>query len=233
MLRSLKSTIISNFLSFPKKEKKKKYFLYRRFGLQFNVYRWRGVKGVFLDTETIGLNWTKHTVLEIALRILDLSSGEEFASYSSFINIGEEAWKKSSIDSLKFTGIQWEDIKDAPTKEKIKKDLLQLFKTHKIRRGEAVFICQNPTFDRIFFSHLIETESQEKSSLPYNWLDLASMFWAKQIASNVSPHLIELSKDKIARLYHLPPEAMPHKALNGVDHLNACYEQVVGFPNLG
>jgi DNA polymerase-3 subunit epsilon/oligoribonuclease len=189
------------------------------------------VKGVFLDTETNGLNWSKHTILEIALRILDLSSGEEYACYSSFINIGEEAWKKSSIASLKFNGIEWKDIQEAPTKEKVKKELLQLFKTQDIKRGEAVFICQNPAFDRIFFSQLIEIEVQEKYSLPYNWLDLASMFWAKQIASHVAPHLIELSKDKIAKLYHIPPEAMPHKALNGVDHLIACYEKVVGFPS--
>jgi oligoribonuclease len=188
------------------------------------------VKGVFLDTETNGLNWKKHTVLEIALRILDLSSGEELAHYSSFINIGEDAWKKSSIASLKFTGIAWEDIKDAPKIEIVKKDLIKIFKMHKIKRGEAVFICQNPAFDRIFFSHLIETELQERYSLPYNWLDLASMFWAKQIGLHVSPHLIELSKDKIAKLYNIAPESMPHKALNGVDHLIACYEQVVGFP---
>jgi len=189
------------------------------------------VKGVFLDTETNGLNWTKHTILEIAFRILELSSGEELAQYSSFIHIEEGAWKKSSPASLKFTGIQWEEVKDAPQKETVKKEIIKIFKTHKIKRGEAVFICQNPTFDRIFFSHLIETELQERYCIPYNWLDLASMFWAKQVASKTPLHLIELSKDKIAKLYNIPPEAMPHKALNGVDHLIACYEKVVGFPS--
>jgi DNA polymerase-3 subunit epsilon/oligoribonuclease len=109
-----------------------------------------------------------------------------------------------------------------------------LVQRNKVHRKTAVFICQNPSFDRIFFSQLISPEIQEKFNWPYYWLDFASMYWAEAIRVGKQkeeklPWNTGFSKDKIASEYNLPPETNPHRAMNGVDHLLLCYKHVIGF----
>ena len=117
----------------------------------------------------------------------------------------------------------------------IAKEVLTLLTKWKIKRDSAVFICQNPSFDRVFFSQIIDSDTQELLRWPYHWLDLASMFWAitmDKAKKNKGPLPWEagFSKDLIAAHYKLPKEASPHRAMNGVDHLLLCYQAVVGFP---
>ncbi|MBS0586248.1 MAG: 3'-5' exonuclease [Verrucomicrobia bacterium] len=183
--------------------------------------------GVFLDTETNGLDWLIHEILEIAYTIVDLKTGATLFSYVTLVQISEEAWQKSSQESLRFTGITKEEMQKGKPKEEVAKEILRSFKKFSIKRGEALFICQNPSFDRIFFTKLISQKIQEKESFPYNWLDLASMFWAEEIKKGKDPEEIELSKDKIAAYYGLEKERRPHRALAGVDHLILCYKKVV------
>ncbi len=185
--------------------------------------------GVFLDTETNGLDWTVHQILEIAYRIIDLKTGITLFSYTSLVQISDEDWKKSSRESLQFTGITKEEVNKGKSKNQVASEILHSFKEFSIRRGTAIFVCQNPSFDRIFFSKLIPTAVQENRALPYNWLDLASMFWADQIKKGHPATAIELSKDKIAEHYGLDKESRPHRALAGVDHLILCYKKVVGL----
>lgn len=189
------------------------------------------MKGIFLDTETNGLDWTRHQILEIAFILVNLGTGETIDSYSSLVQVSETDWAKSDPVSLKFTGITWKDTLQGKPTTTIQKEITQMFKTHNIRKGKAVFICQNPTFDRLFFANILSVELQDRLDLPYNWLDLASMYFAEQIKSGINPDNISLSKDSIATFFGLPREEKPHRALQGVRHLLACYEQVLGFPN--
>ena len=184
---------------------------------------------VFLDTETNGLDWTTHQILEIAYRIIDLKTGITLFSYDSLVQIPLEEWEKSSSESLQFNGIKYEEVLQGKPKAVVAQEILDSFKKFSISRGSAIFICQNPSFDRIFFSKLIPTVVQERKFLPYNWLDLASMFWADQIKKGHPATAIELSKDKIAEHYGLEKEGRPHRALGGVDHLILCYKKVVGL----
>src|SRR5262249_43527499 len=113
--------------------------------------------------------------------------------------------------------------------------IIHLFSQLKIERGRAVFICQNPAFDRGFFTQLVDIYTQDRLHWPYHWLDLASMYWAsieqKCLQQQAPfPERINLSKNEIARAYNLPPEVEPHRALNGVHHLIACYQAVLGIP---
>lgn len=180
--------------------------------------------GVFLDTETNGLDRAVHRILEIALFIIDLTTNQEIAHYSALVQLSPSEWEKSSPTSLAFTGITFQDLeKKGKPREVIQKELIDLFKKNNIVRGKAVFICQNPSFDRLFFSHIIPVERQESLFLPYYWLDLASMHWFKEISKGTRPGAIDLSKDKIASLYQIPAEEMPHRADRGAAHLLACY----------
>jgi DNA polymerase-3 subunit epsilon/oligoribonuclease len=193
------------------------------------------VLGIFLDTEANGLNYKKHKLIEIAFRILDLETGEEKDRYESVIFQSFDDWQLSDMDSLQINGFTWEEVSYGKKSDAIAEDVQQIFARNKIKRGEAVFICQNPSFDRAFFAQIIDPDIQERLLWPYHWLDLASMFFAESMkkAKNEQggmPWEIGFSKDKIAIAYSLVGEEKPHRAMNGVNHLILCYEAVVGFP---
>lgn len=192
--------------------------------------------GIFLDTEANGLNAKKHRILEIAFQILDVATGEVKERFHALIAQSPEDWKRSDPESLKVTGFTWEEVSKGHNRDWVAGEIKKLFARLRIRRGEAVFICQNPSFDRAFFSQLIEPETQELLLWPYHWLDLASMFWSESVHRGKEdpkffPWNTGISKDRIAATYQLKTEEKPHRAMNGVNHLILCYEAVVGFPN--
>ena len=186
--------------------------------------------GIFLDTETNGLDPFRHKVIEIALKIIDIETGELLDTYESIVFQSYDEWQNSDLSSLQINGFNWEQVSYGKKTEQIAKEIEELFTKHQIKRGEAVFICQNPSFDRPFFAQIIPPNVQEKNLWPYHWLDLASMHWtAALLIHKKSPWESGLSKDKIAKAYSLPEEKKPHRAINGVSHLIECYAAVVGF----
>lgn len=189
---------------------------------------------VFLDTETNGLNSQTHRVLEIALQVVDLATGEKKGSYQTLLRQTAEAWEKSDPESLRINGFTWKEVSEGKSSRLASQEIIDLFTQLGIRRKKAVFICQNPSFDRVFFSQLIDADTQELLSWPYHWLDLASMYWALTMKKAKEkkgplPWQTGFSKDLIAEQYKLPTEEKPHRAMNGVAHLILCYEAVVGW----
>jgi DNA polymerase-3 subunit epsilon/oligoribonuclease len=190
--------------------------------------------GIFLDTETNGLNPFRHRVLEIALKVVDLQTGEVKASYESVVNQPQHIWESSDPSSLKVNGFTFEKVAQGKPGSLVATEITKILQQNQVRRGSAVFICQNPSFDRIFFGQLIDPDIQESLQWPYYWLDLASMYWAEAIRRGKQnpahfPWNTGISKDRIASVYHLQGEANPHQAMNGVNHLLICYEKVIGF----
>lgn len=192
--------------------------------------------GVFLDSETNGLNPRLHRIVEIAFKIVDLLNGEVKEEFQAVLSLTEEEWGKSDPTSLQVNEFSWEEVKGGALSSLVAQEIIQIFQKWNIQRKKAVFICQNPSFDRVFFSHLIDPTQQEQLNWPYHWLDLASMHWALAMEKAKKhqgplPWEIGYSKDLIASFYQIPPERKPHRAMNGVTHLLSCYQAVVGFPN--
>lgn len=191
--------------------------------------------GVFLDTETNGLNAQVHKIFEIAWKIVDLKTGAVQETYQTLIAWPYVEWEKSDPESLKITEFTFEEIQSGVKARTAAEEIIDHFAKWDIQRKKAIFICQNPSFDRAFFSQLIDADSQELMHWPYHWLDLASMFWAKTMeraktGQGQFPWDLGVTKDAIADFYHLPKEGKPHRAMNGVNHLLVCYQAVVGFP---
>lgn len=192
--------------------------------------------GVFLDSETNGLNPQIHKIVDIAFIIVDLCSGAVKSKYQTIVGQELKDWEKSDRESLKINGFSWDEVSHGKTPKQAAQEIIDCFAKYGIRRKQAVFICQNPSFDRVFFSQLIDPNTQESLKLPYHWLDLASMQWALMMKKAIEkngplPWESGLSKDMIASYYKIPPEEKPHRAMNGVTHLLECYKAVVGFPN--
>ncbi len=191
--------------------------------------------GIFLDSETNGLNPQKNRIIEIAFKIIDLYTGIINEDYHSVVAQPDNVWKQSNLKSLEITGFTFDDMKQGKTESKVANDIINIFEKANINNENAVFICQNPSFDRTFFSQLIDADMQDTLNWPYHWLDLASMYWAismkkVKIENNLFPWQTGFSKDLIASTYNLPTEQQPHRAMNGVNHLILCYKAVVGFP---
>jgi DNA polymerase-3 subunit epsilon/oligoribonuclease len=189
---------------------------------------------IFLDIETTGLDPYRHHAIDIGLKIVDVSTGETEAVYQSVLKIPPDAWEKRDLSSMAINGFTWEMVIQGKDPKVVREEIIQLFTQKGIERGKAVFICQNPAFDRAFFAQIIDIYTQERLNWPYHWLDLASMYWAhlafeSRERGTPFPKTLNLSKNEIAKIYHLPVEEMPHRAINGVNHLILCYKAVVGL----
>jgi DNA polymerase-3 subunit epsilon/oligoribonuclease len=193
------------------------------------------VFGIFIDLETTGLDWHRHRVLEMAIKILDLNSGAVLDSLTESLLHPPEVFQAADPVSLKVNGWTQEESLFGKSEQEVGEKVQALFAQYQIHRNNAFFIGQNPSFDRPFFSQLVPVYRQEKLQWPYHWLDLASMYWGekiKQLAKEQSsiPEMTRLSKDVIAFELGLAPEMKPHRAMNGVEHLIACYDVLIGFP---
>lgn len=183
---------------------------------------------IFLDTETTGLDPFKHDVIDIALKIIDLCSGKEVASYQSLIKLSLQKWEKRDPGSMLINGYSWDQISTGKDLLLVGEEIKELFSKFPIERGRAFFVCQNPGFDRAFFGQMVDFYTQDKLNWPYHWLDLASMYWFYVSAQCKKdgiplPDKINLSKNCIAEAFGILPESEPHQAMNGVNHLISCY----------
>lgn len=205
-----------------------------KFDLESDSSRKIDRMGIFLDTETTGLDIHKHSMIEIALKVIDMLTGEEIGSYESVVAISDEEWEKSSKDALVVNGFTREEVCRGKSLKEISKKIISLFTDCGIDRYNSCYICQNPSFDRIFFTQLFSEDLQYQYGWPYHWLDLASMNWGLEMhrfarSSQNSFKPIGFSKDCIAEQHKLPKEKKPHRAMNGVDHLFTIYKEIVGF----
>ena len=190
------------------------------------------MKLVFLDIETNGLDMEMHILVEISLIITDGNCTQEECEYTSLVKpmaVGKEEFEKASApEAMIVNGITYEMLREEgklPTQIMI--EIEDLFVKHRIFHGEAVFICQNPSFDRAFINKIFCQARMKQLKWPYHWLDLASMFFMKYFGScHPVPYIVSLSKDSIAHAMGLPPEEIPHRALNGVRHLMMCYKRM-------
>jgi oligoribonuclease len=189
--------------------------------------------GIFLDLEATGLNVNRHRTLEIALQLVDLTTGQFGSQFSTSVCQPREVWDQASPTSLQVNGYTWERCCRGLSEAETAAQITRLLQLNAIDRTNSVFICQNPSFDRAFFSQLIDPDIQEQLRWPYHWLDLASMHWALSMHQTTTAPRLTLSKDQIAAAHGLPPEPKPHSAANGVAHLILCYQAVVGFSHPG
>lgn len=186
---------------------------------------------IFIDIESTGLDPKVHSVIDIALKLVNFTTNSIESSYQSIIDISPNEWIARDPESIKINGYSQEMLSFGKKREQVTSEIIEFFKDNGIVRKKAIFICQNPAFDRIFFAQLVDFPIQEQFFWPYHWLDLASMYWAfsykKFRDENIPfPETFSVSKNEIADKYGLPSETHPHRAINGVDHLIKCYEVI-------
>lgn len=183
---------------------------------------------IFLDIETTGLDSKVHRPIDIAFKVIDIVTHKEKGSFQSLIKWSQAVWDQKDPTSIEINGYTWEEVSSGINPDEAGHLIIQELNRIPIVRGKAVFVCQNPSFDRAFFNIVVPVYTQEKLNWPYHWLDFASMYWMLQIQKSIDlkqplPEMMSLSKNSIAQSIGLPPEGSPHRALNGVNHLIQCY----------
>lgn len=192
------------------------------------------MKGIFLDIETTGLDSKIHVPVDIAIIVVDMNNMSELLTYTTCITCEMKDLKKANKKALTLNGINPLCVWNGKGLRVVEGEILELFVKNNLNKSNSFFICQNPCFDRSFFSSIVPLARQDSFDFPYHWLDLASMFWSKVLVKelpsdsffkNFSP----LSKDFIASRLNIPLEPKPHIALNGANHLLACYRKLISL----
>lgn len=180
---------------------------------------------IMIDTETTGLDPMINVPLDITLIAYNVTKGEILFTYQTIISCSESEFKLSDPEALKVNGLTWEYIKTGLSRDKVRENILKLFNDHKISYANAKFFCQNPSFDKPFFSLIIDVKTQTQHQFPYYWLDLASMYWFYNVSHGKIPGSITLKS--IAENLGLKPESTPHISMGGVKSLMECYLKLV------
>nr|QBK86850.1 MAG: exonuclease [Marseillevirus LCMAC103] len=191
-------------------------------------------RAIALDTETTGLDPLHNHVVEIAFQLVDTETGRRLDSYQNVVALTEAEWAQAAPKALAVNGFTWAEVRSRGVpRDTIRSDICAFFAKHHLTASTAFFLCQNPSFDKSFFVQLCPADVQRKWTFPYHWYDLSSMNWALEARAiargEKDPYAICTSKDGIAWSHGLDREAAPHRAMNGVDHMLAIYEKIVGF----
>lgn len=187
---------------------------------------------IFLDIETTGLDPYQHQPVDLAFQVFNLENEVVEKEYQEIIFLPKEVWDRHDPVSIKINGYSYEMLEKGKEKALVCQEVIQLLTDFGIERGKSFFICQNPAFDRAFFNHIVPVYTQEELSWPYHWLDLASMYWmlfyqeGRALGAEL-PKEINLSKNHIGKRFGIPEESVPHRAINGVEHLIQCYKAVI------
>src|ERR1700730_13024181 len=100
------------------------------------------MQAIFLDTETTGLDPFSDRLLEIAFKVVDLSSGYEKLTYQTIVKQSLEIWERRDPISVEVNGFTWDKVQLGKEEAVVRKEIIQIFTDLQIARGSTVYICQ-------------------------------------------------------------------------------------------
>ncbi|MEC7839361.1 MAG: hypothetical protein VX777_04920 [Chlamydiota bacterium] len=107
--------------------------------------------GIFVKIETSGLDYINDRITELAIKAVNLKTGEELTSFN--------------------TVYEDEGMAGTETTEKI----IQLFKKNKLNHSSACFFAYSNNFTSTFFSRIISPKNQSEHNFPKHWLDIRTL----------------------------------------------------------
>jgi len=150
--------------------------------------------GIFIDIEATGLDPYRHRCLEVAIELYDLTTMQFVDSYEQIVRQPKEVWVRSDPESLQVNGFTWEQCCSGKEESVVATEIRNFLCRHEIRRKHAVFIAQNSSFDRAFLGQLISPYEQESLNWPYHWLDLASMYWGRNLHYYAERSILDIQR---------------------------------------
>lgn len=156
------------------------------------------------DLETSGDVFGVHEILEIGLVVFDPNTLEIADTYSQ--KIKPVHIENAVPAALEYNGYSGKDWRDAINLE-------EAIKIYAQKTQQCIFCAYNATFDWGFINEAFrKTSIQNPMSTKNNHdrLDLLSIAWERGLKSKES-----FSLKSACEIFKIPPEPMPHNALNG------------------
>lgn len=85
------------------------------------------MEGIFLDIETTGLDPRQHCPIDLALKVVDLATGETLGSYQSVLRQPQEVWDEADPSSIEVNGYRWDQIERGKDPVLVGNEVVQLF----------------------------------------------------------------------------------------------------------
>jgi DNA polymerase III epsilon subunit-like protein len=89
----------------------------------------------------------------------------------------------------------------------------------------SVAVCQNPSFDRGFISLAAGAYGIQHLDVDYHWIGIESLAWPLYGFKEIP----NLRLESICERFGLPPEPMPHTALNGAKKCREAYKALMVY----
>ena len=96
--------------------------------------------GVFVDTETTGLDPFLHVPIEIAIVVVDLATGVEIGSYETLLLVSDEEWRSQDVNSSLIHGISRERLTKGLSRFAAAIDIERLLVSLQITNDQSFFI---------------------------------------------------------------------------------------------
>ncbi len=155
------------------------------------------------DVETTGLDAHLHEIIEIGLLVVDQRTLEVMDEFEA--KIFPTQIKKANKKALQVNG--YDPLLWANSME-----LKPAMEIYAEKTKGAVFFAHNVFFDWSFISEAFK-KTQVEDFLDYHRADLFSSVWAH---AHRLPELKKYSLENLCKHFDIPPEPMPHRAINGV-----------------
>ncbi len=123
-----------------------------------------------IDTEFSGFDLKKHDLLQLAAVLLDRKTLKEKAHFNSYIK--PKHWRTRDKASMAVNKISWQQVKDAPSLEKVIKEFDQAFDADKVMLTSYVGFA-----DKRYLLHAF-SEAGVKFKFDYHYFDIWSFCYA-------------------------------------------------------
>lgn len=170
---------------------------------------------VFIDVEATGAVFGFHEIIEIAVIRTDSSAVELRGTWHRHLRpshperispkaqevtgFSVEAWAKYDLSSREV----WESFAD-------------------FCRG-CVPVCHNPSFDRAQITLAASASGVTELGVDYHWIGTESLSWPLY----KSGALEKMSLEHLGRYFQVPPEPIPHNAVDGAALCRAVYSALM------
>ncbi|MBI2454336.1 MAG: 3'-5' exonuclease [Parcubacteria group bacterium] len=154
------------------------------------------------DVETTGFDSGIHEIIEIGLVVADQKNLKVLDEWT--VKVKPKKIKTAAEKALKVAGyskLGWVNAVG----------LKEAMEVYSKKTKNAIFLAQNSFFDWSFLSQAFK-ETGVEDYTDYHRVDLFSIGWSK---SKELSKLKEFTLKSMCQYFGIPPEPLPHRALNG------------------
>jgi DNA polymerase III alpha subunit (gram-positive type) len=165
----------------------------------------------FIDVETTGSLFGYHEITELAAIRTTESARAVIDIYQVKIMPKHPERVTETAKQISNFGVDdWKDAVDSSN---------ELWQKICLFWSDCIPVCHNPPFERAFITLAMTDVGNSSIGLDYHWIGTESLAWPLYVSGQI--HKISLST--LLDYFDLPPEPLPHRAINGAMSCKGVY----------